>query len=297
MESFLREIKLEIFSHFEYNDLLDVSLICKDFYSFSHEGILWKNLLKRDFKIVAQDNYRYNYIVCFFLRLFINQFEYNETLHSILREKTICFDCAKYIPNYFRYFNFLEKLEIQWTDFSNFPKNLLYLRRLKFLNFSANCITSLPKEICFLDKLEKLFVYESGLETIPNTIINLKNLVELDLLTNKISKIPECLGMMKSIKILWLGQNPIKVLENIPPNIEKLHMCRCLIEVIPESITKLRMLKKLNLWENKISVVPSFLDSMTELISVKIWGNNIILAPRNVHYRLTFDINSSTRFY
>ena len=89
------------------------------------------------------------------------------------------------------------------------PKEIKYLRNVKYLYLSHNRIREIPKTIGQLTKLEELYLSNNQLQTIPESIGQLTNLVNFSLSNNQIREIPETISKLINLRYLYLYNNQI----------------------------------------------------------------------------------------
>ena len=96
-----------------------------------------------------------------------------------------------------------------------------------------------------------LCMNENNIKEIKNIHL-LPNLQSLHLNFNKIEKIDEGIKKLEKLKNFWICENKIKIIENIPEEIENLWISNNLIENIPNDFYKYKYLKTLNISGNLI---------------------------------------------
>ncbi|MEI7726368.1 MAG: COR domain-containing protein [Bacteroidota bacterium] len=84
------------------------------------------------------------------------------------------------------------------------------------LKINQQQLSEFPKEIITLKKLVDLQLISTGIPSIPDNISDLENLEALYVNRNGIKSIPRSISKLKKLKKLRLNHNPI---ENIPPEI------------------------------------------------------------------------------
>lgn len=164
---------------------------------------------------------------------FINQ---SETIPNPIR------DCGK-DSIYFKGTRFviddslsnIKHIEFRHIDTLIFIGDKNRMTNLKSLNFFATRMKNLPKGLSEFKNLENLTIKKSAtLSTFPNFICKLKKLKSLKYyLGRNLDSIPDCIGDLQDLEYLDLSRNNIS------------H--------IPTTISKLKKLKTLILWDNPIS--------------------------------------------
>lgn len=118
------------------------------------------------------------------------------------------------------------RLDLSKSKLSQVPDEVLQFKNLQELNLSKNKLTSLPDKFKF-DDLRSLDVSRNKFIIFPEQICQNKALRNLFMGKNEIKFIPECIGDLQSLIVFDIWFNPL--------------------EDIPESLTKLRNLRSLDL--------------------------------------------------
>ncbi|VDQ17169.1 unnamed protein product, partial [Trichobilharzia regenti] len=101
--------------------------------------------------------------------------------------------------------------------FSEFPRPILKLPRLEFLDLSSNQLESLPSSITELTSLESLLLFDNNLTNLPENIGELRNVRCLWLGDNKLESLPQSIVELRGL--IWspllspsttVGGNPLK---------------------------------------------------------------------------------------
>lgn len=117
------------------------------------------------------------------------------------------------------------------------PWDISCFSNLKFVNLAINNFTEIPECIRSLKNLESLEMRRNMLNNIPEWISELKEMRFLDLRYNKgITKIPIEISKMKNIMGIYLGF--------------------CNIDTVPDSIYKIKTLRRFFLSNNKLTNLP-----------------------------------------
>jgi len=119
------------------------------------------------------------------------------------------------------------RLNLRKKKYKSFPKEILQLKNLQYLDISKNSIKELPDSITVLKDLQYLIASRTGLEMLPKTLGGLKNLRHLNLNQNEISVLPYSFGDLENLEIADLWSNNL--------------------EYFPESMVKLKNLKWMDL--------------------------------------------------
>jgi Leucine-rich repeat (LRR) protein len=111
------------------------------------------------------------------------------------------------------------KLSLRKQGLKEFPKEVLQLKNLQYLDLSKNKIESLPDSIIQLKQLQVLIVSKNELVALPNTIGGLSNLRYFKAGQNKIARIPFSFGSLENLEYLDFWDNE---LDYFPESLNKL---------------------------------------------------------------------------
>lgn len=111
------------------------------------------------------------------------------------------------------------KLSLRKQGLKEFPKDVLKLKNLQYLDLSKNKIESLPDSIIQLKQLQVLIVSKNELVALPNNIGNLSNLRYFKAGQNKIARIPFSFGSLEKLEYLDFWDNE---LDYFPESLNKL---------------------------------------------------------------------------
>jgi Leucine-rich repeat (LRR) protein len=141
---------------------------------------------EKDFHVIEESN--------FFLPRNVKDYLY---FNGEFLEKKDYFILKKFFRKYFRDFSKLDKSNfktkegkvcfLSLEDYVNegFPKEILNLDKLEFLDFSGGCIKEVPKNIYRLENLTHLFLNDCELSHLPYEIVKLEILEYFSILGNK----------------------------------------------------------------------------------------------------------------
>ncbi|GGF23348.1 leucine-rich repeat domain-containing protein [Flavobacterium limi] len=149
----------------------------------------------------------------------------------------------------------------------NVPNEILELKnRIKKVSWRGG--KELPLCITQLELLESLDLAMSGLSKLPKEIVNLQNLKKLDISTASFKKFPEEILSIPGLEELFLnnGNEDNK---------------QCITE-IPDSISQLKNLKKLDLTNNPIGKVPAAVFELENLEYLSIASIGISSVPNEI---------------
>jgi len=86
------------------------------------------------------------------------------------------------------------RLNLKKKKLKSFPKEILEMPNLQYLDLSRNSIKEIPDSIVKLKKLQFLIINKTGLEGLPTNFGKLKNLKYLNMSQNEISTLPYSFG-------------------------------------------------------------------------------------------------------
>lgn len=119
---------------------------------------------------------------------------------------------------------------------------------------------------------------------------NLTHLTRLDVRYNNLSSLP-LLASMANLKELLVGFNAIEALGDIsaalPPGLALLGARDNKIRTVPDSITHLKQLERIELSNNDISTLPPKMGLLTNLKSIVLEGNPLRSLRRDIVHRGT----------
>lgn len=193
----------------------------------------------------------------------------------------------------------LRCLHLQQNLLQELPKDLGRLSHLEDLDVSNNKLTSIPDSVADLTSLLKLNLSCNSLKSLPPAISGLKNLKMLDCSRNHLENIPTTLAQMASLEQLYLRHNKLRFLPELPScqTLKELHCGNNQIEVLeaehlkhlsslsvlelrdnkvkhlPEEVTLLKGLERLDLTNNDLSSIPCALGTLPQLKSLALEGN------------------------
>lgn len=163
-------------------------------------------------------------------------------------------------------------------------ENLVTCKNLRELKLDRNGIKKIPQNISLLKQLHSFSAPNNELTSFPGEIYELTNLKELDLGVNQLKTIPVGIEKLVNLKTLKLNSNWKNALDTTNlfsvidklENLETLELWSCQsIKALPESISRLKKLKKLDVDNNLIKALPDSIFEMTHLKWLRISTNKI----------------------
>ncbi|XP_010603419.1 leucine-rich repeat-containing protein 40 isoform X2 [Fukomys damarensis] len=169
------------------------------------------------------------------------------------------------LPEGFEKLFSLEDLDLSDNRLTTVPGSFSSLPRLMQLNLSSNQLKSLPAEISRMKKLKHLDCNSNLLETVPPELAGMESLELLYLRRNKLRFLPEFLSC-RLLKELHVGENQIEVLgaEHLKhlSSILVLDLRGNKLKSVPDEISLLQSLERLDLSNNDISSLPCSLGNL-----------------------------------
>jgi hypothetical protein len=194
------DVIFELYKILPINDILNCSLINKQFYRVTKNETLWKDNIKEVIKFDGSyyESYKFNYGLEK-VKIGLNYGKSIKELYECtglnLNDRNI-----DIIPYQIGTLQNLERLYIYNTKIKTIPVELCNLN-LQELSLSRNKLTSLPSELGNLKNLEWIWIYSNQLTYLPSEIGNLKKLKYIDIRYNSLTNIPDELYQIPNIKI------------------------------------------------------------------------------------------------
>lgn len=163
-------------------------------------------------------------------------------------------------------------------------KNLSQCHILKELHLNSNGIKQIPESIKLLKQLEVFSAEDNLIVSYNKALHDLTKLKVLNLGINQLKEIPTGIGQLTQLKILKLNSNwqnnfdAKNLFDEIYKltDLETLELYSCQsIKAIPETISNLNKLKKLDVDNNLIEKLPRSIFNMTHLNTLRISSNKI----------------------
>ena len=206
--------------------------------------------------------------------------------------------------------NGYKHLDLSNIGLAEMPKEIAALKDLESLDLSFNPIRTLPDDVADLHKLRSLTLCNDAFQQtevfhLPRSICTLKNLEELYLNGLMLIELPREIGELKSLRVLYCGKrelrkhsraNTVEVtgwasyqlssktnLRELPDSIshlvflEKLDLSGNAITSIPDGFQHLQNLRLLDLYQNKLQD-PGVVRSLNRLEELVLAGNPVTIA-------------------
>ncbi|XP_070602237.1 leucine-rich repeat-containing protein 40 [Erythrolamprus reginae] len=198
-----------------------------------------------------------------------------------------------HLPDEFGQLVSLEELDISNNHISGIPTSFAFLINLVRLNLSSNQLKNLPKEISAMKSLRQLDCTKNFLETIPPELGSMASLEQLYLRRNKLCYLPD-FHSCTYLKELHVGENQIEILR--AEQLKYLNSL-CVLELrdnrlksLPDEITLLQGLERLDLSNNDISNLPCKLGNLSQMKFLALEGNPLRAIRRDILQKGTQEI-------
>lgn len=176
MDSLPVELLLFVINLLSFEDVMNFSLTCKNFFLVSEDETVWRR---------------------FYFKFFPSKHLIESTRKDFLSLVRKC-----------------KSQEVKLSDkgISQFPQDVILFSQAERLIFNDNKISSLPSNFSVLcSTLKELWLQRNQLKVIPKVIFTLINLEDLRLQENKITVVPEEISKLTKLKYLYLQYNEIAV--------------------------------------------------------------------------------------
>uniref|UniRef100_A0A8B9QPX7 Leucine-rich repeat-containing protein 40 n=1 Tax=Anas platyrhynchos TaxID=8839 RepID=A0A8B9QPX7_ANAPL len=189
------------------------------------------------------------------------------------------------LPDGFGQLVSLEELDLSNNNLTDIPTSFALLINLVRLNLACNQLKNLPADISAMKSLRQLDCTKNYLETVPAELASMASLEQLYLRKNKLRSLPE-LPSCKLLKELHAGENQIEILN--AENLKHLNSLSVLelrdnkIKSVPDEITLLQKLERLDLANNDISRLPYTLGNLPQLKFLALEGNPLRTIRRDL---------------
>uniref|UniRef100_A0A8C8R5L4 Leucine-rich repeat-containing protein 40 n=1 Tax=Pelusios castaneus TaxID=367368 RepID=A0A8C8R5L4_9SAUR len=190
-----------------------------------------------------------------------------------------------HLPDGFGQLICLEELDLSNNQLATIPPSFASLTSLVRLSLAHNQLMDLPAEISAMKSLKLLDCTKNHLETIPSELACMASLEQLYLRKNKLRYLPE-FPSCKLLKELHVGENQIEVLS--AEHLKHLNSL-CVLELrdnklksLPDEITLLQGLERLDLANNDISSLPYALGNLPHLKLLALEGNPLRTIRRDI---------------
>jgi hypothetical protein len=195
-----------IFCIFEYLnsvDLLNCSLINKQFCAISTSELLWKRICDQKYETQVTNNYYATYKSWTRLQKFLDF--YNRSSPD-KRNRDINMHCRhlKSLPDEFVLLKNLSRIDLSNNDLSIIPPQLFSLINLSAIFLDYNCIEIIPESIGTLTNLQILYIPHNKLQSLNESICTLTGLRGLSIEHNDLQSIPNSMSLLTNLCDLYV---------------------------------------------------------------------------------------------
>ncbi|NXD02540.1 LRC40 protein, partial [Certhia familiaris] len=173
----------------------------------------------------------------------------------------------------------LRSLLVQHNELSQLPEGLGQLLSLEELDVSNNQLTAIPTSFALLENVVRLNLACNQLKELPADLSAMKSLRQLDCTKNYLETVPPKLATMASLEQLYLRKNKLRSLPEFPSCklLKELHAGENQIEMLnAENLKQLSSLCVLELRDNKIKAVPEEITVLQKLERLDLANNDIM---------------------
>ncbi|XP_077929060.1 leucine-rich repeat-containing protein 40 isoform X2 [Halichoerus grypus] len=176
----------------------------------------------------------------------------------------------------------LKGLYLQHNELTCIPEGFEQLFNLEDLDISNNRLTTVPASFSSLSSLVRLNLSSNQLKSLPAEISGMKRLKHLDCNSNLLEAVPPEMANMESLELLYLRRNKLHFLPEFPSCrlLKELHVGENQIEVLgPEHLKHLNSILVLDLRDNKLKSVPDEITLLQSLERLDLSNNDISSLP------------------
>ncbi|XP_050005424.1 leucine-rich repeat-containing protein 40 isoform X2 [Alexandromys fortis] len=176
----------------------------------------------------------------------------------------------------------LKALHLQHNELTCLPEGFEQLSSLEDLDLSSNRLAAVPAGFALLSSLLRLNLSSNQLKSLPAEISRMKRLKHLDCDSNLLETVPPDVGSMESLELLYLRRNKLRVLPEFPSSrqLKELHLGENQIEMLgAEHLQHLQAILVLDLRGNKLRSVPEEMSLLQSLERLDLSNNDISSLP------------------
>ncbi|XP_044743724.1 leucine-rich repeat-containing protein 40-like isoform X2 [Chrysoperla carnea] len=178
----------------------------------------------------------------------------------------------------------LTTLNMSHNHLTHLHQNFTDLIMLEFLDLSENKINKLPRGMGFLIRLVDLNLSHNVLTSLPLDIVNLRDLTKLDISYNNLKLLPE-MGELRSLEYLYANNNNLIKIPSMTGcnNLKECYFGFNEIEALHSDMYHdMRSVKILDLPNNKLEEIPEGISVMQNLIRLNLQNNSLIYLPNTL---------------
>ncbi|XP_023618646.1 leucine-rich repeat-containing protein 40 isoform X4 [Myotis lucifugus] len=199
-----------------------------------------------------------------------------------LQKLNVSHNKLKILPEEITNLRNLKGLYLQHNELTSIPEGFEQLFNLEDLDLSNNCLTTVPASFSSLSSLVRLNLSSNQLKNLPAEISGMKRLKHLDCNSNLLESIPSELAGMESLELLYLRRNKLRFLPEFPSCklLKELHLGENQIEMLgAEHLKHLNSILVLDLRDNKLKSVPDEITLLQSLERLDLSNNDISSLP------------------
>ncbi|XP_026287619.1 leucine-rich repeat-containing protein 40 [Frankliniella occidentalis] len=203
-----------------------------------------------------------------------------------LEKLDISHNQLKKLPKSFYDLGELRTLSLAHNKIQDISEDLGNLYRLETLDLSHNDMATLPLGMGFLTALIKFDVSHNHLSEVPPELSGLMGLTQLILSHNELTNVPP-LGELRKLQLLHLQDNRLEAVPDVTTcsALRELSLSANQIKEIPGDVLQhISHLRVFNLRENKIEEIPEEISHLQSLVRLDLANNNIEDVPSCVGF-------------
>ncbi|XP_045403711.1 leucine-rich repeat-containing protein 40 [Lemur catta] len=199
-----------------------------------------------------------------------------------LQKLNVSHNKLKTLPEEIANLRNLKGLYLQHNELTYISEGFEQLSNLEDLDLSNNRLTTVPASFSSLSSLVRLNLSSNQLKNLPAEISRMKRLKHLDCNSNLLETIPPELAGMESLELLYLWRNKLRFLPEFPSCrlLKELHVGENQIEMLrAEHLKHLNSILVLDLRDNKLKSVPDEITLLQSLERLDLSNNDISSLP------------------
>ncbi|XP_011937651.1 PREDICTED: leucine-rich repeat-containing protein 40 isoform X3 [Cercocebus atys] len=199
-----------------------------------------------------------------------------------LQKLNVSHNKLKILPEEITNLRNLKCLYLQHNELTCISEGFEQLSNLEDLDLSNNRLTTVPASFSSLSSLVRLNLSSNQLKSLPAEINRMKRLKHLDCNSNLLETIPPELAGMESLELLYLRRNKLRFLPEFPSCslLKELHVGENQIEMLEaEHLKHLNSILVLDLRDNKLKSVPDEITLLQSLERLDLSNNDISSLP------------------
>ncbi|XP_023574099.1 leucine-rich repeat-containing protein 40 isoform X2 [Octodon degus] len=199
-----------------------------------------------------------------------------------LQKFNVSHNKLKMLPEEITNLKNLKGLYLQHNELMCLPEGFEQLSSLEDLDLSNNRLAAVPGSFSSLPNLKRLSLSSNQLKSLPAEMSRMKKLKHLDCNSNLLETIPPELAGMESLELLYLRRNKLRFLPEFPSCrlLKELHVGENQIEMLgAEHLKHLNSILVLDLRDNKLKSVPDEITLLQSLERLDLSNNDISSLP------------------